>query len=236
MSKRLLLAALGWLALLGLVLFLGLRWGSQLWELLHDEARLHEALSAFGLLGPLVFIGLQVFQIVVFAIPGEVVQIAGGYIYGPWLGLLYSLMGIALGSTAAFFLGRVLGRPFVETLIRRETVEKFDGTISHGRGLAALFLLFLLPGVPKDILCYIGGLSTIPFLLFFLVSMIGRLPGLILSLVFGSKLASREWPVVIAVTGATALFLVLAYLFRAPLQRWQDWFLEKLGRGRRRSK
>lgn len=231
MSRRLLLAGSGWLALLGLAVFLGLRWGPQLWELLRDQARLDNALSAFGLLGPLVFIGLQVLQIVIFVIPGEMVQIAGGYIYGPWVGLVYSLIGIALGSSGAFFLGRALGRPFVEALARREIVERFDGAIRRSRGLVALFVLFLLPGVPKDILCYIGGLSAIPFLLFFLVSLSGRLPGLILSLVFGSKLASREWPVVIAIAGGTALFLILTYFLRGRLQRWHEWLLKRLGLG-----
>lgn len=231
MSRRLLLIGCGWLALLGLGLFLGLRWGPQLWELLRDQDRLRDVLSAFGLLGPLAFIGLQILQIVIFVIPGEVVQIAGGYIYGPWVGLVYSLIGIALGSSGAFFLGRALGRPFVEALARREIVERFDGAIRGSRGLVALFLLFLLPGVPKDILCYIGGLSAIPFLLFLLISMVGRLLGLILSLLFGSKLAAREWPVVLGIAGGTALFLILTYLFRARLQRWHDWLLEKLGQG-----
>ncbi|MCR4404775.1 MAG: TVP38/TMEM64 family protein [Candidatus Acetothermia bacterium] len=231
MNKRLLLAASGWVVLVGLSLFLGLRWGGELWALLRDEARLDEALAALGPVGPLAFIGLQVLQIVIFIIPGEVVQIAGGYIYGPWVGLLYSLVGIALGSTAAFFLGRALGRPFVEALARPETVARLDGAIRRSRSLVALFILFLLPGIPKDILCYISGLSAVPFLVFSLVSMLGRLPGLILSLVFGSKLAAREWPVVIAISVATLLLLVLTYLFRGHLQRWHDWLSERLGRG-----
>lgn len=231
MNKRLLLAGIGWLILFGLVLSLGLIWGPELWALLRDEARLREAVNSFGLLGPLVFIGLQFLQVVIFVIPGEVVQIAGGYIYGPWLGLVYSLLGIGLGSAADFFMARALGRPFVEVCIRKETVEKFDGTISHGGGLAALFLLFLLPGTPKDALCYISGLSAISFPLFFLVSLLGRLPALILSVIFGSKLASREWEMVIAIAAATALLFILGYLFRARLRRWPERLLQKLGRG-----
>ena len=232
MNKRLLLAGLGWLILLGMGLSLGLIWGPELWELLRDEERLKGVISEIGPLGPLIFIGLQFLQVVVFVIPGEVVQVAGGYIYGPWFGLIYSLIGIALGSAAAFFIARALGRPFVEALIRKETVEKLDGMIGHGGGLAALFLLFLLPGLPKDALCYISGLSAIPFLLFFLISTVGRLPALIISVIFGSKLASREWEVVIVIAVAAALLLALGYLFRARLRGWQERLLAKLGRGR----
>lgn len=231
MNKRLLFAGLGWLILLGLVLSFVLLWGAELWALLRDEERLRATITEIGPLGPLVFIGLQFLQVVIFVIPGEVVQIAGGYIYGPWLGSIYSLTGIGLGSAAAFFIARTLGRPFVEALIREETVARLDGTISQGGGLAALFLLFLLPGVPKDALCYVSGLSAIPFLLFFLVSLLGRLPALILSVIFGSKLASREWEIVIAIAVATIAFLALGYLFRARLRGWQERLLRRLGRG-----
>ncbi|MGQ9734601.1 MAG: TVP38/TMEM64 family protein [Candidatus Bipolaricaulia bacterium] len=195
--------------------------------------RLREALTGLGPWGPLGFIGLQVFQIIIFIIPGELVQIAGGYIFGPWLGLVYSLIGISLGSAGAFFLGRALGRPFVEALIRRERVERFDWALGQGRGPRILFLLFLIPGVPKDILCYLSGLSAIPFLLFFLISAIARLPGLVLSVIFGSKLALREWEAVIAIAAAVVILLILAQLFRTPLRALEEWLLRRLGGGGR---
>jgi uncharacterized membrane protein YdjX (TVP38/TMEM64 family) len=205
--------------------------GKGLWKLLSDEARLQETLASFGPWGPLVFIGLQVLQIIVFVIPGEIVQIAGGYIFGPWLGLIYSLIGISLGSAGAFFLGRALGRPFVEALIRREKVEEFDRAFRRGRGLASLFLLFLIPGVPKDILCYLSGLSAIPFLLFFIISAVGRLPGLTLSVIFGSKLATQEWVVVVAIAAAVITLLILSRLLRARLRALEEWLLRRLGGG-----
>lgn len=225
--KRQLLLGLGWLGLLGLALFLGLRWGPEMWALLQDEARLREAVRAFGLWGPMVFIGVQFLQVVIFVIPGDIVQITGGYIFGPGPGLLYSLIGIALGSSAAFFLGRTLGRPAVEALIRQERVKRLDQAISRGRGLAVLFLLFLLPGVPKDILCYISGLSLIPFPRFFLISISGRLPGLTLSTVFGSKLATREWGAVLAIAAVVIILLILSRFLRAL----EGWPLRRSGRG-----
>jgi len=232
MNKRLLLSGFGWLLLLGAIILLALRWGPGLWELLRDEAELQRTISEIGPWGPLFFIGLQFLQVVVFVIPGEVVQVAGGYIFGPWLGLIYSLIGIMLGSAAAFYIARALGRPFVEAIVRRETVAKLDKSISHGGGLTALFLLFLLPGIPKDVLCYVSGLTAIPFPLFFLVSTVGRLPALIISVIFGSKLASREWTVVIVIAALTVCLLFLGYLFRVRLQEWQERLLTRFGRGR----
>ena len=215
--KRLLLAGAGWLALLGLALWLGLSYGPALWGLLQDEEHLQSTLAAYGALGPLIFIGLQFLQVVLFVIPGEVVQIAAGFLYGTWLGLLYSLIGIGLGSTAAFYLARALGRPFVEFFLSEERVEKLDRLLRRGGGLTALFLLFLLPGIPKDALCYVAGLSALPFPLFLGLSLLGRLPAL--SVAFGSQLAAQRWEVVGAIAGGALLILLLAYLLRGRLAR-----------------
>ena len=225
------LAGGGWLVLIGLVASIAGLWGPELFALLGDEERLQEALTRWGLLGPLVFIGLQVLQVVIFVIPGEVVQIAGGYLYGPWLGLIYSLIGIGIGSSGAFLIGRVLGRPFVEALLRRETVRRLDRLLSRSGGVAALFLLFLLPGVPKDALCYVAGLSAIPFLIFIGVSLLGRLPALSVSVVFGSKLAEREWPVVIAIAVGAGFLLLAGWLLRRRLSQLYERLLARLGLG-----
>lgn len=228
-GRRLVLAGGGWLVLIGLVISLASTLGPELLSLLQDEERLREALAEWELLGPLVFIGLQVLQVVVFIIPGEVVQIAGGYLYGPWLGLIYSLIGIGLGSAGAFFIGRGLGRPFVEALLRQEAVQRLDRLLSRGGGVAALFLLFLLPGVPKDALCYVAGLSAIPFLIFLGVSLLGRLPALLISVVFGSELAQREWPVVIAIAVGAGSLLLLSWFFRRRLSQLYERLLARLG-------
>lgn len=94
-----------------------------------------------------------------------------------------------------------------------------------------LFILLLIPGVPKDILCYLGGLSTIPFLLFFLISTIARLPGLAFSVVFGSKLAGREWGAALALAVAALILLIFGRLFLARLRALEEWLLRRLGGG-----
>lgn len=110
-------------------------------------------------------------------------------------------------------------------------MERLDQAVSRSRGLAVLFLLFLIPGVPKDILCYLSGLSAIPFFLFFLISTIARLPGLALSVFFGSKLAEREWEVVLAIAVAVIALLLFGYCFRARLRALEEWLLRRLGGG-----
>ena len=111
--------------------------------------------------------------------PGEVVQIAGGYAFGFWMGSLYSLIGITLGSIANFYAGRLLGRPFVESLFDRDKIDKVEIVTGSRKGAAGFFLLFVVPGIPKDVLCYVAGISKLGLLAFIAVSMAGRLPGIL---------------------------------------------------------
>jgi len=175
-------------------------------------------IDGFGAYGPLIFCGVQVFQVIVFVVPGEVAQIAGGYLFGIVGGIVYSVIGIAAGSAFNFYLSRTLGIAFVEGLFRADRVEKFESIISSPRARVGFFLLFLIPGIPKDILCYVAGLSRIGFFQFLGISMSGRLPGIIASAVIGSAAAQSNWTVTIIVTAAALLLFLLGVIFRKPLQ------------------
>ena len=94
-------------------------------------------------------------------VPGEITQIAAGYVFGAWLGLLYSMIGILLGSAFDFAFARMVGRPVVEKLLGERTLEKVDQALSTHRGKSALFMLFLMPGMPKDAMSYGAGLSKL---------------------------------------------------------------------------
>jgi uncharacterized membrane protein YdjX (TVP38/TMEM64 family) len=91
-------------------------------------------------------------------IPGEVTGIIGGYLFEPILGTLYSTIGLTVGSWLAFSFAKAFGEPFVEKVVKTETLNKFDVFLEHNGGLV-IFFLFLIPGFPKDYLCYILGLS-----------------------------------------------------------------------------
>ncbi|HEY9593010.1 MAG TPA: TVP38/TMEM64 family protein, partial [Spirochaetia bacterium] len=77
-------------------------WHGELWRIFASGQRLREWIAGWGAWAPLIFVGIQIVQVVIFAIPGEVTQIAGGYLFGGWLGLLLSVAGITIGSTLAF--------------------------------------------------------------------------------------------------------------------------------------
>lgn len=163
--------------------------------------------------GPVVFVALQILQVFVFVLPGEIAQLAGGYLFGLVEGTLLSLVGISLGSLLNFTLARVLGKPFVNRLFGKKKLEKFDAFLTSSRMETAFFLLFLIPGIPKDILCYVAGLSTMKFLGFLGVSMLGRLPGIVGSTAIGQAAGQGNRTVVIVISLVATLLFILGMRF-----------------------
>lgn len=176
--------------------------------------------QSYGPWAPVVFAALQILQVVVFVIPGEIPQIAGGYLFGIVPGFAYSAVGIALGSLINFLLARYLGKPFVSWVIGKKRTEDMAAWVGSDHVILGFFIVFLTPGVPKDILCYIAGLSSLAFLPFLLFSMVGRLPGLIGSVIIGNGAAYGQWTLVVILGAASVLMMGLALIFRRRLLAW----------------
>jgi len=155
----------------------------------------------------LVFIALQIVQVVIAIIPGEISGFIGGYLYGPLWGTIYSTIGLTIGSWLAFILAHFFGEPLLEKVVKKEVFEKFDDFMEH-KGLFVSFLLFLIPGFPKDYLCYIMGVSRMPVLTFIIVSTVGRFFGTMLLSISGN-MAQEEHYVLLAVVVLSAILVSL---------------------------
>jgi uncharacterized membrane protein YdjX (TVP38/TMEM64 family) len=189
----------------------------EIWELASDPARLRDWVEAFGLVAPLIFIAVQVVQVVVFIIPGEVPQIAGGYLFGVAGGLGLTTLGITLGSALAFGASRLFGRSFLQAIVPTEQLERFGRLAGSPRATITFFLFFLIPGIPKDILCYVAGLSPMRFVVFITASTIGRLPGILGSVIMGNAAAEARWVFFLVVLGIATAFFVIGLALRKPL-------------------
>lgn len=164
----------------------------------------------------LVFISLQVLQVIAAPIPGEATGLIGGYIYGPVLGTIYSTIGLTIGSWLAFMLARFFGLPLVEKMVNPATLQKYDYFLEH-RGLFVSFLLFLIPGFPKDYLCYIMGLSHMITWHFLVISTVGRILGTIMLSVSGSCARNNQYVGLLIIAGISCIFIIIAYLYRDRL-------------------
>lgn len=188
-----------------------------LWDMFSSADRFRAEVETAGPSAPLLFIGLQILQVVVFIIPGEIPQIAGGFLFGIWLGTVYSMVGISIGSALNYWLGRALGTRFVQAVFGKEKSERFIGIATSPRSLVAFFLLFLIPGIPKDSLCYVGGVARLRFGFFMLLSISGRLPALFGSVLMGNAAADRRWPLAVGILSAAVVLFFLGLIFRERL-------------------
>lgn len=185
--------------------------GAPAWRYLlrfyQDKQFLKETVKSWGLMGPIVFIVIQALQVVISPIPGEATGLAGGFLFGVSLGFFYSTIGLTLGTLACFGIGRWLGRPFVRRFVADHYWEKM-GFIVEAEGAILCFVLYLIPGFPKDILSYLFGLSPMPFWVFALVSTLGRAPGTWILSAQGSHVAPgqlREFALLLAIVAAVVI-------------------------------
>ncbi len=184
-----------------------------------DRQKLTDFVHSFGKLGPVIFISLQVFQVLFAPIPGEVTGFLGGFLYGNFFGILYSTIGLGVGSWLAFILARWAGQPLVERIVSPKILLRFDYLMAH-KGAWIAFLLFLIPGFPKDYLCYILGLGHMDLKTFLIISTVGRLLGTSILTFQGHLVREKNYLVLGVVVGLSLLFFFLAYLYREKLEAY----------------
>ena len=182
-------------------------------RLFHDNQFMKDKLVEWGAAAPIIFVLIQALQVVVAPIPGEVTGILGGFVFGQWIGLIYSTIGLTMGSLLAFGLGRWLGDSYVRNLVSEETWNKL-GFIVEAEGTILCFIIYLIPGLPKDIICYLFGLSPMPFWVFAVVSTLGRIPGTWVLSAQGAKTATGHYTEVILLTVVVAALAIPLYYYR----------------------
>ncbi len=184
-----------------------------------DRALLTHVITEHRTNAAFIFIGLQILQVIAAPLPGEVTGFVGGVFFGTARGIIYSSVGLAIGSWLAFVLARLAGRPLVERIVRAETIKRYDYVMEH-RGMFLAFLMFLIPGFPKDILCYILGLGHMGHRHFLIVSTTGRLLGTVLLTLEGEFFRNRRYAAFFTVLGISIVFILLVMVYRANIERW----------------
>ncbi len=190
-----------------------------------DRKRLTEDVKNAGFFGPLAYIILQFLQTVIAPIPGGVISPLGGYLFG-WMGVVWTSIGATLGALVVFWLAKRFGRGLVEKVVKKEAMEKFD-FISGKRAAIILFILFLLPGLPDDTICYIGGLTKVPLKTLVVLFFIGRLPAVIGNNYIGMGLGEGNYLAVII--SSILCVIILGFVY------WkQDWILNSFRKNKKK--
>jgi len=209
--------------LAGFFFFLVYQYNSSIWaqvikvyHLYQDHQEFKKTISSYGAYAPLAYILLQIIQVIIAPIPGGAIEFLGGVLFGVKAGFIYSMIGLLIGSWIAFSLARIFEKIAVEKFVSEQTRKKFDYLVEH-EGVILSFILFLLPGFPKDALCYILGLTPMHLGIFLIISTIGRIPGTLIACLQGGKAFDHQYYTFGILLGASALVILVFYIYHGEI-------------------
>ena len=210
---------LGWYVVLTIVIVvLSIIFKTQLLILYQHPEIVRDFISGLGIWGPLILIFLNVFQAVFLFIPGIFILVAGGYAFGIFWGTVYCWIGLVIGASIIFLVGRKLGRPFIEKIVKKDTIQGFDNFFTD-RTLWALLVSRTIPfGFPHDVISLVVSLTNISFFAYILVTAIGFIPHTLVIVAFGNQLTegfTYNSLVLFSVIG----FLLVAFLLWKPVKQ-----------------
>lgn len=224
-EKTKLVIAIFLLAILGVAVailsvsgHLGWLW-EKFWEIFANRESLRDYVESWGNYAPVAFIVIQASQVVVAPIPGEFTGAIGGFIFGAFPNIVYSSVGLMLGSMIAFLAARVLGLPLVKLVVSKKLLNTFQ-FVTERRGMLVALALFALPGFPKDILSYILGLSPMGFMTFLLVCGFGRLPGTIMLSLSGAAVFDENWTLLVILSLLCLAAIGAFFVSRDRIEIW----------------
>jgi uncharacterized membrane protein YdjX (TVP38/TMEM64 family) len=193
-----------------------------LFSLIKEPERVRSFVQGWGPIGaPLAFMGLQVMQVIFAPFPGEASGFVGGYVFGSLPGFIYSSIGLTVGSLINFIIARILGRRFVKKWIPSHYLCRFDSLAKH-QGVIVFFLFFVIPGFPKDYLCFFLGLTSLSAKIFILMVTIGRMPGTLMLSIQGAQLFQKDYLTLIFLIIISLAILIPVYCWRKRIYLWID--------------
>lgn len=190
-------------------------------------AALPDLLRQYSWRSALVLMGLQILQVIICVVPGQPIQIAASYLFGVFRGYLISITGAVIGATIAFYLAKLLGKDALELFFDKDKIEDYQRKLNSGRGLLAVLIIYLIPGLPKDLVGYVAGISDMNIRSFLIVSTIGRTPPMLGSLLFGHFASSRNYTAIAVLAAITLIILVICFIKRKELVALLDSLEDK---------
>ncbi len=187
-----------------------------LWQFFTSKEHILQFIESLGTWDEAGFVLLEVTQVVIPAIPGTVLNVLGGYLYGTVGGVILSTIGTTIGAYIAFLLSRKFGSQFIGRFFNKQITRRLE-IILHKKGRSTIFLLFLIPGFPKDYLCYsLGHLYAMEFLV---ITIIGRLLGTVLETLGGDYIRHAQYQKLIILVIIGFSIVITATTFRDKIER-----------------
>lgn len=213
-------ARIGGIALFALLIIAAFAiWGPSLWRFFSNGEAVKAWVDAQGHWAPLAMAALVVAQIVIAVLPGEPVELAAGYLFGFWEGTAICLAGGLLGTLVVTALVRLLGMRIVRRLFSTKKLESISWLHDAKRFELLMFIVFLIPGTPKDVLTYVASLSSCPWWHIAAITTVGRIPSIITSTLAAGFASSGNWTAAIITLAVTLVLVALGSSAYALLRR-----------------
>lgn len=224
-SKRRILAyikfAILLLLLIGVPVFLYLKFGAEVFSKDAANTLITYLKANREFAFPLIIL-IQMIQVIICILPGQPIQFASSYLFGVIPALCLSLVGAVIGTTITFFMSKLLGRDMINLLFDKKRVDDYHRKLNSGKGLALAGLIYLIPGVPKDLVSYVAGISDMKFRPFILVSSVARIPGMLGSLLLGVFVESGNYTAIGVLVLVIVIFFIIFYLKRKDILSFMD--------------
>ncbi len=195
----------GLLVLLAFSAWVGFAIGRPMVRFVSEPELFRNWVDSHGIWGRIAFVGMVIFQVVFAVIPGEPLEIGAGYAFGAWEGTLLCLVGLTVGGLIVFALVRTLGIRVVEVFFSIEKIRSLKFLQNSRRLNTVTFILFFLPGTPKDLLSYFVGLTDIKLSVWMFITSIARLPSVVTSTLGGNALGDERYIVALVVFAITLI-------------------------------
>ena len=193
------------------------------WLASFSDESFRDYIRSFGPAGWLVLLGLQFLQVFIALIPGELLETGAGYAFGPLWGTVICYVGVALAAALVVLLTRRFGVKLVEVFISREKINQLSFLRTERKRNTLVFLLFLIPGTPKDLLTYFVGLTDMKLGTFLLISLIARLPSVLSSTAGGHLLGEGNYVGAVWLYGITGVVSIIGLVvYNAVMRKKQE--------------
>lgn len=184
---------------------------------------LKRIIDSSGIWGSVIFVIFIVLQIIVAWIPGELFEIAAGYLFGGLYGILYIIIGTWIGSWLIFYgIRRFQWNQFSKKQTKGKILNKYLTYFEKESNLhKCVFLLYLIPGISKDLFCYIFAFTKIKFIDYFILSMIARFPSVLLSVYGGVSFKNQDYQLTIVLFGIGCVISILGFIIYYYFEKYK---------------
>ena len=166
-----------------------------------------------------VYLLAEMLQIAISVLPGQLFQFAAGYLFGFLPGLFYTFIGAIIGTTVTFYLARFLGTDAVKLMLGEEKSKYYTERLNSRKAYLITFIIYLIPGFPKDLVCYVAGVSEMKFPPFLMISVAGRMPAMAASIAFGAMYMKHNYAGMVIVGVCVAIIFAACILKRGEIEK-----------------